>query len=98
MADEYQFRYKDVINIQFTFREILFDTKKFNTLQGIDDFLPDNMKNDTYKNSAIFDNTISENVKPLKVGVVYGILDNIQVELPYTNFNFLDIVKKQNIL
>ena len=65
LADIYQFRYIDVINIQLTFTEILFDTKKFNTLQGIDDLLPDNMKNDIYKNSAIFDNTISEDVKPL---------------------------------
>ena len=38
-------KYIDVIYIEFTFRKILFDTKKFNTLQGIDDFLPDNIKN-----------------------------------------------------
>ena len=38
------FKYIDVIYIEFTIREILFDTNKFNTLQGIDDLLPDNMK------------------------------------------------------
>lgn len=73
------FKYIDVIYIEFTIREILFDTNKFNTLQGIDDLLPDNMKQDTYKHSAIFDNTLFEDVKPLKAGVSHGIVENIQV-------------------
>ena len=37
-------------------------------------------------------------MKPLKVGVIEGIVENIQVELQDRNFNFLDIVKQQNIL
>lgn len=98
MMAEYSFAYEDVVHIQFTFRKILYSKVFTNTLQGIDDFLPNDMKRDAVKQSHIFGNNIIEDVKPLKVVLSDNVVSRIDVELPNEEFNFVDIVKEQNIL
>lgn len=98
MLAEYNFAYEDVFHIQYTFRKILYSKEFTNTLQGIDKFLPNDMKREALKQSHIFGNDITEDVKPLKVESSDNVVSRIDVELPEGVFNFVDIVNKQNIL
>ncbi len=79
MMAEYNFAYEDVVHIQYTFRKILYSKEFTNTLQGINEFLANDMKRDAFKQSHIFGNNIIEDVKPLKVVLSNNVVSRIDV-------------------